>query len=124
MTTRLIACTALIALALSACGKASASGFDPANPLHCAAQFEAYALVARRQGQEDKARGFGARSQWYVERARSLPPEQLTPAALDDLGNRIAAQADGGEALATACMKQQDADPDFQRAVSEASAGH
>jgi hypothetical protein len=119
---RLILCVAVIGAALSACSKASASGFDPANPLHCAAQFEAYSIVAKQQGDEDKARGFGARSQWYAERARSLPADQLTMEALTDLGNKIAAQKDGGLALATKCFKRQDADQDFQRQVREAKA--
>jgi hypothetical protein len=81
---------------------------------------ESYSIVARHQGKLDLAGGFGARSQWYAERARSLPAEQLTPAALNNLGNKIAAQPDGGAALATECIKRQDADPGFQRAVRKA----
>ena len=123
MRTGLILGATIIGITLCACSKANASGFDPSNPLHCAAQFEAYSIVAKRQGDEVKARGFGARSQWYAERARALPAEQLTQQALLDLGNRIAAQTDGGLALATECFKRQDADPDFQRRVHEDEAG-
>jgi len=120
--TRLIVCVVMIGATLSACGKANASGFDPSNPLHCATQFETYSIIARQQGDETKARGYGARAQWYVDRARSLPGEQLTKEALLVLGNGIAAQPDGGVALATECFKRQDADPDFQRLVQRAKA--
>jgi len=116
----LVLCAAVIGMCLSACSKASASGFDPTNPLHCAAQFESYSVLARHQGDERKAGAFGARSQWYAERARSLPAEQLTSEAVNDLANRIEAQPDGGLALATECMKRQDADPDYQRLVRKA----
>jgi hypothetical protein len=119
---RLIVWAAVIGVMLSACGKANASDFDPSNPLHCAAQFESYSIIARQQGDETKARGYGARAQWYVDRARSLPAEQLTNDALLVLGNGIAAQPDGGLALATECFKRQDADPDFQRLVQQAKA--
>ena len=123
MTTRLIFCTGVLAMTLSACGKANASRFDPLNPLHCAAQFELYSIIARHHGDEVKARGFGARSQWYADRARSFPAEQLTIGALTDLGNRIAARPDGGLALATECLKRQDSDPSVQRLVRQAKAG-
>lgn len=118
--TLIIICIAATGTALSACGKASASVFDPANPLHCAAQFESYSIIARRQGQEGEARGLSVRSQWYAQRARSLSAEQLTRAALNELGNKIVAQPDGGLALATECLKRQDADPDVQRLVQKA----
>jgi hypothetical protein len=117
---RLILCAAIIGATLSACSKANASGFDPSNPLHCAAQFEEYSIIARQQGDERTARGYGARSQWYAERARSLPAEQRTMEALTDLGNRVAAQPDGGAELAKKCWDQQDADPAFQRLVRKA----
>ena len=120
MRTRLGIGTALVAPLLSACSAANASGFDPSNPLHCAAQFESYSIIARLQGDTAKAGGYGARSQWYVDRARALAAEQLTPAALEALGNKIAAQPDGGLALATECLKRQDADPDWQRLVRAA----
>ena len=111
----LILCGALGGASLSACGKANASGFDPSNPLHCAAQFSSYEVIARNQGDERKSKGFGARAQWYADRARSFPADQLTQEALNDLGNKIAAQPDGGLALATECFKRQDADPEFQK---------
>jgi hypothetical protein len=109
-------------LALSACSKANASELDPSNPLHCATQFQVYSSIARQQGDEKGARGYGARSQWYVDRARSLPAEQRTPEALNELGNRVLAAPDGGLALATECKKRQDADPEFQRLVEQAKA--
>jgi hypothetical protein len=110
-----LVCAGAIAAALSGCSEANASGFDAANPLHCAAQFESYAVLARQQGDEQKARGFGARAQWYAKRARSLPAEQLTPAALNELGNQIVAAPDGGLALATECWNRLEADPEYQR---------
>ena len=112
-----LVCPGLISAALTGCGEASASGLEAANPLHCAAQFESYSPLARQEGDEPKARGFGARAQWYAKRARSLPAEQLTPAALNELGNRIAAAPDGGLELATECMRRQEADPDWQRLI-------
>lgn len=40
--------------------------------------------------------------------------------ALTELDKRIAAQEDGGAALATECLKRQDADRQFQRLVQKA----
>lgn len=110
-----ILCIALVGTVLSGCGEANASGFDPSNPLHCAAQFQSYETIARQQGGAS-AGAYGARSQWYVDRAK-LSEADLTPEALEVLGNKILAQADGGLALATECMKRQDSDPDWQRLV-------
>ena len=105
-----------LAIMLSACSQASASSsFDPSNPLHCAAQFESYHILAERMGDEKSAIHYGFRAQWYVERARSLPTERLSTEALVELSNRIAAAPDGGLALATECKKRQDADPSFPR---------
>ena len=112
-------CVGMIAAALSGCGEAHASEFDAANPLHCAAQFESYSILARQQGDEQKARGFGARAQWYAKRARSLPAEQLTPAALNELGNRIAAAPDGGLALATECWNRLEADSEYRQYTAQ-----
>ena len=114
-----LACAALVGAALSGCGEANASSFDAANPLHCAAQFESYSILARQQGNEQKARGFGVRAQWYAKRARLLPAEQLTPAALNDLGKRIAAAPDGGLALATECWNRLEANPEYQRFIRQ-----
>lgn len=107
---------------MAACSKARASGFDPSNPLHCATQFELYSIIARHQGNQKSASGYGARSQWYADRARALPENERTPAVIAELGNRIAASPDGGLALATACKNRQDADPGFQRLVQQAKA--
>lgn len=115
MASRSMFVAVALAMMLSACGKASASSFDPANPLHCAAQFESYHILAKRTGDEKSAAHYGFRSQWYAERARSLPKEQLSTEALDELGKRIASAPDGGLALATECQKRQDADPAFPR---------
>jgi hypothetical protein len=106
-------------MAASGCSKANASDFDPANPLHCAAQFSAWEVVARNQGDDRKSKAMGARAQWYADRARSLPADQLTDQAMNELGNKIAAQPDGGLALAKACWEHQDADPDFQRLLHQ-----
>lgn len=108
-------CIGAATIALSACNRANASEFDPSNPLHCAAQFESYSIVAKQQGNDAKSKGFGARAQWYADRARTMPADQITPEALNKLGDRIAAAPDGGIALATECMKRQNDDPDFQR---------
>ena len=104
-----------MALLLPACDKAGATSLDPTSPLHCAAQFESYHILAKRMGDKDSAVHYGFRSQWYAERARSLPQEQRSDEALEELGDRIAAAADGGEALAAACQSRQDADPSFPR---------
>ena len=116
MKTCPVLCIAFVGTVLSGCSEANASGFDPSNPLHCAAQFQSYEIIARQLG-EAGAGGFGARSRWYVDRARLLSEKQLTPEALEVLGSKIIAQADGGLALATECMKRQDLDPDWQRLV-------
>jgi len=113
----LFVCVGALGIMLAGCSKANASGFDPANPLHCAAQFTAWQIVARNQGEDRKAKALEARAQWYASRARSLPADQLTPEAMNDLGKRIAAQPDGGVALAKECWTREDADPEFQRFV-------
>jgi len=114
MAFRSILVVAGLALALPSCGKASASSsFDPSNPLHCAAQFEAYHILAKQMNDKQSAVHYGFRSQWYVNRARSMPKEQLSKEALKELGDRIAAAPDGGLSLATECKKRQDADPSF-----------
>ena len=110
-----LVCAVGLAVISSACAKASASSFDPANPLNCASQFESYHILAKRMGDEKSAAHYGFRSQWYAERARSLPKEQLSADALERLGERIASAPDGGLALATECQKRQDADPSFPR---------
>jgi hypothetical protein len=116
VTTHSMFAVAGLALVLSACGEASASSsFDPTNPLHCAAQFESYHILAKQMGDEKSATHYGFRSQWYAKRARSLPKEQRTTEALTELGNSIAAAPDGGLALATECAKRQEADPSFPR---------
>ena len=117
---RLVLCTVLMGTVLTACSKANASGLDASNPLNCAAQFSRYSTIARQQGDVALAGAFGARAEWYVNRARGIAPERPTDAALEELGRKIVAQGDGGLALATECMKRQDADPDFQRVVREA----
>lgn len=100
-------------LAMTGCGEADAKALDPSNPLHCAAQFESYSIIARQQGDVAKERGFEARSQWYVDRAKAQDLE-LSDAALRDVEKRISATSDGGLALATECMKRQDADTSFK----------
>ena len=109
-----ILCAVAACSATTGCSEASAAGLDPSNPLHCAAQLESYSIIARQQGDVTKDRGFGARSQWYVDRAKSLGLD-LTESALINVEKRILATADGGLALATECVKRQDADPDFRR---------
>lgn len=104
-------------LTLSACGKANASGLDPSNPLHCGAQFLSYSYLAKQQGDQLKEKGFALRAAWYGERARSLGVGVLTPKARSELADRILSAPDGGLALATACFKRQEADPDWQRLI-------
>lgn len=112
--------TAMSAL-VGACSAANASELSPANPLHCAMQFESYHLLAKRMGKESEARHYGARAQWYTVRAKSvLPADQLSPTALATLEKKVLAAPDGGLALATECFNRQDADPDYQRLVGEA----
>jgi len=116
MKTCFILCVGVIGLTLSACSKANASELDPSNPLHCGGQFQAYAFIAKQQGDDLKEKGFVLRAAWYGERARSLAAE-LTPEARIELADRIASAPDGGLALATACLKRQEADPDWQRLI-------
>ena len=106
-------------LTLSACSKANASGLDPSNPLHCGAQFQSYSSVAKQQGDELRTKGFAVRAAWYVERARSLGVEPLTPHARSELADRILSAPDGGLALATACFERQEADNDWQRLIQK-----
>lgn len=114
MKAKLVFSSAILAVTAAACSQANASGLDPANPIHCAAIFQSYSLIANAQGGEGAGRGWAARSQFYMERARTLPPENLTDAALLDVGNRVAALTDGGLALATECTKRLEADPEFK----------
>ncbi|WP_447727767.1 hypothetical protein [Sphingomonas koreensis] len=104
-----------ISLASTSCSGADASDLDAANPLHCAAQLEGYAILARQQGNEKLARGFEARSQWFADRVRALPANERTPDIINAIAEKVAAAPDGGEALATACFKRQDADPEFKQ---------
>jgi hypothetical protein len=113
-----VICACVIAMVVSSCSKANASGFDPTNPLHCAAQFSTWEIVARKRGEERKALALGARAQWYAVRARS-DFDKMTPAQVLDFSNRIAAQPDGGLALAKACWERQDADPEFQKLLRQ-----
>ena len=112
---------AVLGVIVVACGKASAAEYDPTNPLHCALQFQSYSILAKTMGQEERSKGFGARSHWYLmEAKKTVAPEQLKREALVELGNKIVANPDGGLALASECMKRQDADEDFQRVVRKA----
>ena len=113
MRASIILCALAACSAVAGCSEANAEGLNPSNPLHCAAQFESYSIIARQQGDLAKERGFGARSQWYVNRAKSQGLD-LTKAALLDVEKRISATSDGGLALASECMKRQDADPNFR----------
>lgn len=88
---------------------------EATGPLHCAAQMEGYAIIAKMQGNEKLSKGFEARSQWFSQRARALPPAERTPEIIRAISEKIAAAPDGGEALATACMERQNADADFKR---------
>lgn len=106
-----VLCASIAGAAIIGCSEADAEGLDPSNPLHCAAQFESYSIIAKQQGDLTKARGFSARSQWFVNRAKARGLD-LSGAALIDVERRILATSDGGLALATECMKRQDADPD------------
>jgi len=110
----LVVCACAVSVFASACSKANASSLDPANPLHCAAQFSAWEVAVRKVGDERKAAVMSARAQWYADRARSLPADQLTEGAMMQLGNTVAAQPDGGKAFAKECWDRQDASPEFQ----------
>jgi hypothetical protein len=110
-------CAMAACSAVAGCAEANAKGLDPSNPLHCAAQFESYSIIARQQGDVAQERGFGARSQWYVDQAKSQGID-LKDAALRDVEKRISATSDGGLALATECMKRQDADPTFRELIN------
>lgn len=112
MKTLLITLASL--LTLVACANASASETDASNPLHCGAQLQAYSAIAGQQGDRVKEKGFALRAQWYGELARSRGLS-LTEKAKLELADKILAAPDGGAALATECIKQQDADPDFHR---------
>lgn len=119
MELKLMVFACVTSVAASSCGKANASSFDPSNPLHCAAQFSSWEIVARNKGEERKSKALGARAQWFADRARSLPADQLTDRAMNELGNRIAAQPDGGLALGKACWERQDSDPEFQKLLHQ-----
>ena len=107
---------AVMSAVVGACSEANAAELSPTNPLHCAMQFESYHVLAKQMGRESEARQYGARAQWYTDRAKSvLPAERLTRTALNTLEKKILEAPDGGLALATECFKRQDSDPDFQR---------
>lgn len=107
---------------VAACSEANAAELSAANPLHCAMQFESYHILAKQMNKESEARGYGARAQWYTDRAKAaLPADQLTPTALAELEKKVLGAPDGGLALATECFKRQDADPEFQRLLKTAA---
>lgn len=111
-----MACAVTAWSTIAGCSQASAAGLDPSNPLHCAAQFESYSILARQQGDVRKDRFFGARSQWYVNRAKARGIN-LSDAALIDVEKRVMATADGGLGLAKECLKRQDDDPEFPKSA-------
>ena len=106
----------VLALGICGCAKAQASDLDPSNHLHCAAQFQSFASIAKARGEE--GRGWDARAKFEVNLAKEIPGADLSDAALASLENRILAASDGGLALATECLKRQEADPAFRKLMA------
>ena len=103
----------LIGGGVTACGRAEAADLSPNNPVHCGVQFESYSQVAKLQDNRALERGFGARAQWYIEKAKRQGLD-LSEEALLAVSDKIAAAKDGGLALATECTRRLEGDPEYR----------
>ena len=100
----------LAAASLGGCSHARATEPGAGDPLHCLIAFEALSESASQQGQPEAARKFEERARWWADRLKVLPKEARSAEATDKAVAEFMALEDHGVALATDCLKAQEAE--------------
>lgn len=114
------AITSICAAALAA-GAAQAGAPEARNPVHCSIAFQVTYEIAKEGLGADAtlSRELHGRLVWQALAAARFPKNDDSGAEADALRERLAADSEGVMALTEACMKRQDANPDFREARIE-----
>lgn len=111
----------LCATASMAVGAAQAGAPEARNPFHCSIAFQvSYDLVKAAQGADSElARELHGRLVWQAFAAARFPKAADSEAEAGALARQFSEDSDAGLAMAEACMRRQDAHPEFREARLE-----